>query len=90
MREDKDAALEHMAELQAQSAALTERIQAAQASAAAPSSSSPSRTPSAAGFIWPVHGVVTSGFGWRWGRMHEGIDIAVGSGTPIVAPRPGP
>ena len=36
-------------------------------------------------FIWPVHGVVTSGFGWRWGRMHEGIDIAVGSGTPVVA-----
>ena len=37
------------------------------------------------GFIWPVHGVVTSGFGWRWGRMHEGIDIAVGNGTPVVA-----
>ena len=41
--------------------------------------------PSAAGFIWPVHGVVTSGYGWRWGRMHEGIDIAVASGTPVVA-----
>ena len=85
VREDKGAALDHMAELQAQSAALTERIQAAQASAAAPSYTSPSRTPSAAGFIWPVHGVVTSGFGWRWGRMHEGIDIAVGNGTPVVA-----
>ena len=43
------------------------------------------RKPSAAGFIWPVHGVLTSGFGWRWGRMHEGIDIAVGVGTPVVA-----
>ena len=31
---------------------------------------------------WPVAGPVTSGFGSRWGRMHEGIDIAVGSGTP--------
>ncbi len=85
VREDKNAALDHMAELQAQSAALSARIQAAQASAPAPTYSSPSRTPSAAGFIWPVHGVVTSGYGWRWGRMHEGIDIAVGSGTPVVS-----
>ena len=40
---------------------------------------------SARGFIWPVNGSVTSGFGWRWGRMHEGIDIAVPTGTPVVA-----
>jgi murein DD-endopeptidase MepM/ murein hydrolase activator NlpD len=40
---------------------------------------------SASGFLWPVHGPVTSGFGWRWGRMHEGIDIAVASGTPVFA-----
>ena len=33
----------------------------------------------------PCTASVTSGFGWRWGRMHEGIDIAVGSGTPVVA-----
>ncbi len=86
VREDKDAALDHMGELQAQSASLAARIQAAQSAApAAPTYSAPSDAPSAAGFIWPVHGVVTSGFGWRWGRMHEGIDIAVGSGTPVVA-----
>ena len=42
-------------------------------------------TPSASGLIWPVGGPVTSGFGWRWGRMHEGIDIGVGYGTPVVA-----
>jgi len=41
--------------------------------------------PSAAGLIWPVEGTVTSGFGYRWGRMHEGIDIAVPEGTPIRA-----
>ena len=42
-------------------------------------------TPSASGLIWPVSGPVVSGFGMRWGRMHNGIDIAVGYGTQIVA-----
>jgi murein DD-endopeptidase MepM/ murein hydrolase activator NlpD len=36
-------------------------------------------------FIWPVNGPVVSGFGMRWGRMHEGIDIAVPTGTQIRA-----
>jgi murein DD-endopeptidase MepM/ murein hydrolase activator NlpD len=40
---------------------------------------------SAAGLIWPVDGILTSGFGMRWGRMHEGIDISVPEGTPIRA-----
>ena len=37
------------------------------------------------GLIWPVNGPIVSPFGPRWGRMHEGVDIAVGSGTPVVA-----
>ena len=37
------------------------------------------------GFIWPVNGPIVSPFGMRWGRMHEGVDIAVPSGTPIRA-----
>jgi murein DD-endopeptidase MepM/ murein hydrolase activator NlpD len=45
----------------------------------------PLPSPSAAGFIWPVEGTLTSGFGYRWGRMHEGIDISVPEGTPIRA-----
>lgn len=36
-------------------------------------------------FIWPARGVLTSGFGPRWGRMHRGIDIAAPIGTPIYA-----
>jgi murein DD-endopeptidase MepM/ murein hydrolase activator NlpD len=36
-------------------------------------------------FIYPVQGVLTSSYGWRWGRMHKGIDIAAAAGTPIVA-----
>lgn len=37
------------------------------------------------GYIWPAQGVLTSGYGWRWGRMHRGLDIAGPVGTPIVA-----
>jgi murein DD-endopeptidase MepM/ murein hydrolase activator NlpD len=83
VQEDKEEALGHMRDLQLQSAALAAKIQSAQSgSSAVPA---PSAAASAAGFIWPVHGVLTSGFGWRWGRLHEGIDLAVSSGTPVVS-----
>jgi murein DD-endopeptidase MepM/ murein hydrolase activator NlpD len=82
VREDKDHALAHMRELQAESAALAAKIRSAQSSSAAYVTTGP---PSASGFVWPVHGVLTSYFGWRWGRMHEGIDLAVPSGTAVVS-----
>ncbi|MCU1463386.1 MAG: peptidase [Acidimicrobiales bacterium] len=44
---------------------------------------------SGAGLIWPVNGPVTSGFGMRWGRMHQGIDIGASYGTPIRAAKAG-
>ncbi len=37
------------------------------------------------GLIWPVEAPITSPFGFRWGRMHTGIDLGVGPGTPIRA-----
>lgn len=37
------------------------------------------------GYIWPARGTLTSGYGWRWGRMHRGVDVAGPVGTPIVA-----
>jgi murein DD-endopeptidase MepM/ murein hydrolase activator NlpD len=44
---------------------------------------------SGTGLIWPVSGPVTSGFGVRWGRLHAGIDIAPGYGTPVKAAKAG-
>jgi murein DD-endopeptidase MepM/ murein hydrolase activator NlpD len=81
--ESKQEYLHEAAGLAQASASLSSQIQSAQSS----NSYSPpgDTTLSAAGFIWPVNGPVTSGFGMRWGRMHEGIDIGVGSGTPIHA-----
>lgn len=40
-------------------------------------------------FIWPVDGVVISGFGKREGAPHDGIDIAAPIGTAIYASRAG-
>jgi murein DD-endopeptidase MepM/ murein hydrolase activator NlpD len=36
-------------------------------------------------FIWPVKGPVTSWFGPRRGRSHDGIDITAPKGTPVLA-----
>jgi murein DD-endopeptidase MepM/ murein hydrolase activator NlpD len=35
--------------------------------------------------VWPTQGSITSNFGWRWGRMHEGLDIGASTGTEILA-----
>lgn len=41
-------------------------------------------------FLWPTRGVITSRFGWRrYRRHHEGIDLAIGHGSPIYATRDG-
>ena len=44
---------------------------------------------SGAGLIWPVRGTVTSEYGYRWGRLHAGIDIGAPAGTPIRAAKAG-
>jgi murein DD-endopeptidase MepM/ murein hydrolase activator NlpD len=36
-------------------------------------------------FVMPTKGIFTSGFGYRWGVLHAGIDIANSIGTPIRA-----
>ena len=87
VREHRHEAEEDLDALQAASAQIAAQIRAAQAAASSGGGgggSSGSGT-SSSGFVWPVNGVVTSGFGWRWGRMHEGIDISAPAGTPIHA-----
>ena len=37
-------------------------------------------------FDLPVYGYTfTSGFKWRWGKLHSGVDLAVAEGTPVYA-----
>ena len=40
-------------------------------------------------FIRPLAGRITSPYGMRGGRLHDGVDIPAPKGTPIVASRPG-
>jgi murein DD-endopeptidase MepM/ murein hydrolase activator NlpD len=78
IQQSKAEYLNEAAGIQASSSAVSAQIQAA-------GSSSYDSTPSSSGLIWPVNGPVVSPFGMRWGRLHAGIDIAVGYGTPIHA-----
>jgi murein DD-endopeptidase MepM/ murein hydrolase activator NlpD len=73
---------EHTLETEAQALAAADAQVRGQLAAAQSATDS---TPSAAGLIWPVNGPVVSPFGYRWGRLHAGIDIAVPYGTPIHA-----
>lgn len=89
VRREREAALERinghehrvegkLAEIQAEIAAQL------QSTSSAPLPAGPIRYGSGQ-LIWPVDGAIVSGFGPRWGRMHEGVDIAVPAGTPIRA-----
>jgi murein DD-endopeptidase MepM/ murein hydrolase activator NlpD len=76
-REQEKVLIAEADALAAQDARIRGQLAAAQAAT--------DSTPSASGLIWPVNGPVTSPFGYRWGRLHAGIDIGVPYGTPIHA-----
>lgn len=56
---------------------------------AAQANRTPSNDTLGVSFSWPVPGIVTSVFGKRKSRMHEGIDISGAIGTPVKAARSG-
>ncbi|HEX4904644.1 MAG TPA: M23 family metallopeptidase [Acidimicrobiales bacterium] len=49
----------------------------------------PSNIADPATWIWPADGPITSPFGRRWGRAHEGVDIDAPYGGAVVAPQRG-
>jgi len=89
VRRDRESALskisEHEHHLEGDLAEIQGEIAAQlQSTSSAPLPAGPIRHGSGR-LIWPVDGPVVSAFGPRWGRAHEGIDIAAPAGTPIRA-----
>jgi murein DD-endopeptidase MepM/ murein hydrolase activator NlpD len=71
----------HLKALEAESRRLTAVIRG--------SASRASGAVSTKGFIWPLNGRVSSGYGYRRGHFHSGIDIDGTTGQPIVASKSG-
>lgn len=76
------------AAIAAESAAIEAQLAAPEPVAAAPVVPPPTGV-GGSGFAWPINGAVTSGFGYRWGRMHQGVDIDCVTGDPIRASKSG-
>ena len=83
VRSQREKDEEDLSKMQAASAAIAAQIRAHQNA-----SGSGGNGTSSSGLAWPVNGPITSGFGWRWGRMHEGIDIGARAARPSTPPRP--
>lgn len=76
----QSAALQGRVEAEAKAARDAERKKIAAAKAAAKAERESKR------WVRPINvWKVTSGFGWRWGRTHQGIDLGAPTGTPLYA-----
>lgn len=87
VRARREALLAEREDLEDDSSQLRAIIAARQAPPPTRSSTPPPG--SGAGYAWPFCGPVTSEFGPRWGRSHEGMDIDGRSGDVLVAAEDG-
>lgn len=78
-----------VAALSREEATLSDLIRARQLSADSTDTGAGSAKVSGSGLAWPANGTITSGFGYRWGALHAGLDIANNVGTPIRAAKSG-
>ena len=80
----------HMDGLEADSKKLEEALRRASSQGSGKASSgNEGGAASGQGFVRPVAGGITSGFGRRWGRAHTGVDMAGRTGDPIRAAKAG-
>ncbi|MBS3939690.1 MAG: peptidoglycan DD-metalloendopeptidase family protein [Actinobacteria bacterium] len=76
-------------DLEAESERLEQLIRDRQAEAPSADGPAPGANVTSGGYAWAFCGPVTSEYGPRWGRMHQGIDVGGGTGTPIGASKAG-
>ncbi|MDQ4148951.1 MAG: peptidoglycan DD-metalloendopeptidase family protein [Actinomycetota bacterium] len=86
VQKEIDAAKRHIEGLEADSNRLEQVLRQTQSRT---SGGGEEGAASRAGFMRPVAGRITSGFGRRWGRAHTGVDMDGSTGDPIRAAKAG-
>jgi murein DD-endopeptidase MepM/ murein hydrolase activator NlpD len=84
-----NASVQRIVDTVAFAAAETAAPAAPHTAASAPATAPPGSVADRASWIWPGNGPITSPFGRRWGRMHQGVDIDAGYGSAVIAAQRG-
>ncbi|MEX2549536.1 MAG: peptidoglycan DD-metalloendopeptidase family protein [Nitriliruptoraceae bacterium] len=86
---DEEAELEALIERQQEGQRRKEAAERRRSQRSQATSSAPAPRASSGGYAWPMCAPTTSEYGPRWGRMHRGLDLGAGTGTPIRAAKAG-